>query len=274
MVDLAIVESLGPPRLRAIRTPEEVGSQGIDAADLRRCAIAISAAAAGDGDTLEIFDRLFPWMEIWRAHRSYVDGVWRCAVDASVVRPEYTAYQERRLEFHTDMSRYQRPPEFTAIRCIKRASTGGANLVLHIDDVFGRLRDHGREDIIAMLIAQRTLNMERRHVDLGSGSEVPERSVSIAVPEDPTAPSRVFDHYSATKGKHLEMSPRDEALYSEFLEFCGRLQDVTGQVVLGPYDVLAFSNWRFLHARTECSSGRITEISMGDERVGLRSDFS
>jgi len=252
-------------RLRRIGTLTELREHPPTAAELRRRAVVVDAAAAGDGATLDTVPALFPWMEVWRDHVSYATGVWRCSVDEHEDDPLYTAYEARHLDFHTDMTRYLRPPEFTVIRCIARAVAGGANLVVHVDDLFAELERRARTDLIAVLGEPRTLNMDERHRNVPGAGE--RASGVLAVPGRPDVPSRIFDPTAATKAMHLDMSDADIARYEEFRQLCDELDNLSRRALLARHDVLAFSNWRFLHARTACAGGRrVTEISMGNER--------
>ncbi|TWF82660.1 TauD/TfdA family dioxygenase [Kitasatospora viridis] len=258
-----------PSRLRIVETPEELRRAPVDAAELREGAVLVRAAALEAPDTLPAVRQAVPWMRLWRDHPSWAGGYWRCVVDAEDDTPVYTAYRPRTLRFHTDMSRYLVPPEFTVIRCVTPDSAGGENLLLHIDDVFARLRELGRDDIIRFLTARRTLSMEARHLGPwveGSGLEVDATaSTQLAVAADPAAPCRIFDRHGATKGSHLDLSPADERLFDDFLDLCSDATDLAPQVRLESGDVLLFSNWRLLHARLACAgSGRVTEICMGD----------
>jgi alpha-ketoglutarate-dependent taurine dioxygenase len=259
-------------RMRVVEGVDQLRAQPITPAELRERCVVVRASAAGGGDTVPTVERVLPWMAVWRDHPSYRTGVWRCVVDGPVPGPAYTAYRKQTLDFHTDMSRYVRPPEFTVIRCTAPdADGGGDNLVLHVDDVVDRLRHHGRHDIVDMLAANRLLNTESRHVNVplarvgDSASSRGSVRASIAVADQPRTPSRVFDRHGATKGGHLALDPGEEGLLDEFVDACASSQDLAVRVRLEAGDLVAFSNWRMLHARLACvGSGRVTEISMGN----------
>jgi alpha-ketoglutarate-dependent taurine dioxygenase len=261
-------------RMRVVEEVDQLHEQPITPAELREHCVVVRSAAAGGADTVSTVRRLLPWMSIWDDHPSYRTGVWRCVVDAPTAGPQYTAYRKQTLDFHTDMSRYVRPPEFTAIRCtVPDADGGGDNLVLHVDDVVDRLRTRGRQDIVDMLAANRLLNVESRHITVpqartgGSTSIRDSVRAAIAVADQPLTPSRVFDRHGATKGSHLALSAAEEGLLDEFVDACASSQDLAVRIRLEAGDVVVFSNWRMMHARLACvGSGRVTEISMGNVR--------
>lgn len=265
------IPSLDPTtRVRLIERVDDLLDEPVTAEELRQRCVVVRAPAAGAGDTVSIVESLLPWMSVWRDHPSWRTGAWRCVVGGPVDGPKYTAYEPQTLHFHTDMSRYLRPPEFTVIRCtVPDAGGGGDNLVLHIDDVIDRLRHRGRQDIVDMLAMHRVLNTEQRHINIPlSQAGDAERSTvraCIAVASAPATPSRVFDRHGATKGSHLELSAADELLLDEFIDECANSHDLAVRVRLERHDVLIFSNWRMLHARLAChGSGRVTEICMGN----------
>ncbi len=259
-------------RVRLIEDTDQLQEQPITAAELRERCVVVKSAALGDGDTVPTVQRLLPWLSIWYDHPSWRTGAWRCVVDAPIEGPQYTAYRKETLNFHTDMSRYVKPPEFTVIRCMAPDDGGGGdNLILHIDDMLGRLRSRGRQDIVDMLAIDRPLNTEQRHVNLAlsrSGESVsarPSVRASIAVASEPQTPIRIFDRHAATKGSHLLLDPAEEGLLDEFVDACASQLDLAVRVRLEVHDLLAFSNWRMLHARLACvRSGRVTEICMGN----------
>jgi hypothetical protein len=254
-------------RLRIIDQPVELNSEAVTPDELRRRCVLFRAGVAGDdSDTVGVVERLLPWLEIWRKHDSWKNGAWRCVVSDKVEGPEYTAYRARHLDFHTDMSRYLTPPEFTIIRCLNPdGGGGGANLQLHIDDVFARLGWLGRLDILDMLSADRVLNLEPRHCDEDEVIGKP-RTAALALPDTPLVPCRIFDRHAATKGSHLAMNEVEERIFDEFIQMCNHAQDLVVMTQLHRHDVLVFSNWRFMHARTRCyDSDRVTEVCMGDE---------
>ncbi|MFD7709628.1 TauD/TfdA family dioxygenase [Streptomyces sp. NPDC059785] len=258
-------------RLRVVHDSTHLQAHPVTAAELRHRAVLIKAAAVHENDTLPAVQTALPWMSVWRDHRSYRTGVWRCVIDGSLQQPEYTAYRQRVLDFHTDMSRYLRPPEFTVIRCAVPDSGGGDNLILHIDDIIGRLRELGRGDIVDVLAEQRPLSMEDRHYNDGlTPAGTPVRA-ALATPDDVNVPCRIFDRHGATKGTHLELSDDEEKLFDEFLRQCHGQDDLAERMRLERGDILVFSNWRIMHARMEClDSGRVTEICMGNEMTPPR----
>jgi alpha-ketoglutarate-dependent taurine dioxygenase len=253
-------------RLRTVETADELHRRPPRPQELRERAVVVRAGAAGDGDTLRTFLRLFPDLDVWTDHASYRTGVWSCVVDGSLAEPQYTAYEPAHLEFHTDMSRYHRPPEYTLIRCVEPDDGGGGeNLVIHVDDVLEELLARGRDDIVEMLAAERPLDMELRHRNTADSRCADRVLAPLAVAGEPRSPARVFDRHAATKGLHLTLSDEDAARYDEFLEICNELDAATCRVTLQRGDVLAFSNWRFVHARGACAgSGRMTEIAMAN----------
>jgi hypothetical protein len=222
---------------------------------------------------MEAFRGAAPWFVFWYDHPSWKTGVWRCEVNADIDQPLYTAYRPSLLGFHNDMTRYVWPPEYTAIRCIRMDESGGENLLLYVDDVISRLREDGRRDILDMLSRPRSLSVEARHMAPGtSPSDLIESA--ILVEGDEAMPSRVFDRHAASKGTHLAMSEGDIALYDEFLDLCNEFHDIMVQTLLEPGDLLLFSNWRFLHSRTQCAgSRRVTEICMGWAPVGAPAHY-
>ncbi|MEU8926712.1 TauD/TfdA family dioxygenase [Kitasatospora sp. NPDC048545] len=255
-------------RVRTIENREDLLRHPVTAEELRDRCVVLKAAAGGNGETVSTVRQVLPWMELWRDHPSWEAGVWRCVVDGEEDTPVYTAYRPRTLDFHTDMSRYLLPPEFTIIRCLVQDSEGGDNLILHIDDMFERLRRLGRSDIIELLTAKRRLNMEARHLgptrQLPAPDAVSAALAVLAVPGDPGVPCRIFDRHGATKGSHLELTAAEESLFDEFLDLCAK-ESAAVQLRLEPHDILVFSNWRLMHARLACGgSGRITEICMGN----------
>ena len=256
-------------RMRLIEHPDDLLNEPVTAEELRQRCVVVKASAVDAGDTVSIVESLLPWMSVWRDHPSWRTGAWRCVVDGTDDGPQYTAYKPETLHFHTDMSRYLRPPEFTVIRCRVPDVGGGDNLVLHIDDVIDRLRRRGRQDIVDMLALNRVLNAEQRHINVPSsqGGDAVRGTVRacIAVASAPSTPSRVFDRHGATKGNHLELSAAEELLLDEFIDECANSRDLAVRVRLERNDVLIFSNWRMLHARLAClGSGRVTEICMGN----------
>lgn len=250
-------------RLRTISSRDELNASPVTADELRKTVVVVAGRAAGQGSTLNVLRRVLPWFGFWYDHPSWRTGVWRCEVDAELERPDYTAYRPQHLAFHNDMTRYVRPPEYTAIRCLIADKSGGENLMLHIDDVISRLRQRGRFDILGMLLRPRTMSVDSRHL-LPSMSLSDSIERPILVEGDEGTPSRVFDRHAASKGSHLSMTENEARLYDEFLALCSELQDIEVRVLLQPNDLLLFSNWRFLHSRTQCQgSGRVTEICMG-----------
>jgi alpha-ketoglutarate-dependent taurine dioxygenase len=257
-----------------VQSPDDLLSAPVRAGELRHRAVLVKSPAVSDRETLEAVRTALPWMTVWRDHRSYTTGVWRCEVDGALERPDYTAYRPRTLDFHTDMSRYLRPPEFTVIRCVVPDAEGGDNLVLHIDDILTRLRGLGRDDIVDMLVAERPLSMEPRHYNHGRVAVGAPVTAALVVPEAADAPCRIYDRHGASKGDHLALSQEEERLFDEFFAYCRGQEDLAERVRLEAGDILVFSNWRFMHARLECSgSGRVTEICMGnDDRLPTEGD--
>jgi hypothetical protein len=268
--NVGLSEGGNTSRIRVIDDVEELRDAPVTGEELRRRCVVVRASAAGDGDTVPVVLNLFPWMALWRDHPSWRAGAWRCVVDVPVEGPQYTGYRRCLLPFHSDMSRYARPPEFTVIRCVEPdPGNGGDNLVLHVDDVIDRLLRDRRRDVVDMLARTRVLNTEPRHVNVRL-PELADRDVEfravIAVPDAPNTPSRVYDRDAATKGGHMELSTAECALLDEFVDVCGRSEDLAARFRLERGDVMVFSNWRMLHARTACDrAGRITEICMGNE---------
>lgn len=260
------------PRIRVIENFNQLAKQPITAAELRKNCVVVRSPALGYGDTVPTVRSLLPWMSIWYDHPSWRTGAWRCVVDAPTEGPQYTAYRKETLHFHTDMSRYVKPPEFTVIRCVAPDEGGGGdNLVLHIDDMLERLRRLGRQDIVDMLATDRPLNVEPRHINVPFSHTSASASirtlvrVPIAVADQPQIPSRIFDQHAATKGSHLTLNFAETELLDEFVVACAGSDDLAVRVRLEAHDLLAFSNWRILHARLACiRSGRVTEICMGN----------
>jgi hypothetical protein len=90
----------------------------------------------------------------------------------------------------------------------------------------------------------------------------------LVAADDAGAPGRIFDRGAADKGAHLDLSKEDHALLDDFLRICHELNETAICLRLKAGELLAFSNWRFLHARTPChAAGRTTEIAMGNERA-------
>lgn len=258
-------------RVRVLESADELLDKPVTAEELRQRCVVVKAAAAGAGETVPTVEALLPWLSVWRDHPSWRTGAWQCVVDGPVEGPQYTAYKPETLHFHTDMSRYLRPPEFTVIRCMVPDVGGGDNLVLHIDDVIDKLRRRGRQDIVDVLAMYRVLNTEQRHINIPLSQAGDVEAVRgtvracIAVASAPATPSRVFDRHGATKGGHLELSSAEEILLDEFIDECANSHELAVRVRLERHDVLVFSNWRMLHSRLAChGSGRVTEICMGN----------
>jgi hypothetical protein len=244
-------------RLRTIRSAEELLAHPVTPAELSQRAAHFCCLATDSLTANECVTALLPWMTLWTNHPKWRTGHWRCQITDG--RDHYsTGELSRYLAFHSDMTRYTNPPQFTVIRCVATdvgPGAGGATLLLHVGDIATRLVDVGRTDILEMLRAPRTL----------LSPHSPHPLVQMLPEPDTGVPVRIFDFRAATNGRHLQLSSHDLSLLDEFQDICLNWDDLIVRVPLRAFEVLAFSNHQMVHARTRCSSlTRITDICLGN----------
>ncbi len=241
-----------------VDTWDELDSCPITHDPLHSQAVLIKKLPDAPAELLELLAALMPWFKAWTDHPFWKEGVWVCRIDED--SGQYTSQRHGFLAFHTDMTRYLVPPMYTIIRCVHPDPTGGANLLVHIDDVMERLTSLGRNDILHMLHEPRILNLAE-----GGRPLVP------LVPRDhPRGVTRVFDRRAADKASHLELTQREGELFDELIRLCPIWTDLHVRATLRAGELIAFSNHRFLHARTDCGTdGRVTEVCLGNCRIGL-----
>lgn len=259
VADSAMPEAAMPVRLRVVTDAADLTQRPVAPETLYDTAVLFTAEVAGDGDTVACVQRLLPWLDLWRDHPKWASGAWRCEV-AGRANTYSTGELHGRLAFHTDMTRYVAPPAYTIVRCLSEDSGGGgANRLLHVADVIGKLRQCGDEQMLRFLHAPRTLHAR-------SGA-VP--GVSMIAPDWRSAPARIFDVHAATEGLHLSLDAGDATLYDEFVALTDTWTDLVVEVALARHAVLAFSNHSWLHGRAPCGANdRVTEICLGNVGPG------
>src|SRR4051812_12332670 len=189
---------------------------------LRHTAVVVRSGAGPSFETSWLLKKIVPWWTFWpMAKKSFSNGIWRCVVGLG--GGPYGGNRASRLSFHNDMTAYDRPPEFVAIRMIEADSAGGgANRLLHLDDVLHLLRHEGRQELLHMVTRSRRLNL--RDGTNGHGA--------LLVEGDAAAPSRVFDPGSATKGLHADLGDDEIGLLVEFLTWCEGAESLLVEVRL------------------------------------------
>ena len=245
-------------RLRTIDRRSVAEELLITPDELAHRAVLVKADVFPVNSLLEALATSTPWLIIWREHRAWKTGVWRCEINGE---DEFRGHQPNHVPFHTDMSRYLHPPQFTAIRCVKN-DTGmkgaGANLIIHINDVLKRLEQLSRFDLLDVLYRPRRLNVSNKEQPL----------ISIVPNSVQDGVVRIFDQKAATKGEHFELSNEERVLLDELVILCDSWKDLILSVSLRPGDWIIFSNHRFLHARSVCSGlGRVTEVCLGNRKA-------
>ena len=206
--------------------------------------IAVVAGTPGrDREVVRVAER------IAYARRSNFGEHFEVRVEPNPINNAYTALK---LQNHTDLCNWERPPGYQFLHCLENTATGGDSTLV---DGFRAAEALHRADADAFHVLSATPVLFRFH---DTGCDLRFRAPIIGLDD-----SGRFEQIRFNFGLFgVQALPPDEtaALYAAYRKFARLVRDDRYQIrfKLEPGDLLTFDNWRVLHGRLayQPSTGR------------------